>query len=55
MIALLRTYLRPYARPLALVVALLVVQAIATLYLPSLRSILVFQATVRPHAACRRC
>ncbi len=36
MIALLRTYLRPYQRALALVVALLVVQALATLYLPSL-------------------
>ncbi len=38
MVRLLRTYLRPYARPIGLVVALLAVQAIGTLYLPSLNA-----------------
>ncbi len=38
MIGLLRTYVRPYRREVLLVIAMLVIQAMATLYLPSLNA-----------------
>jgi ATP-binding cassette subfamily B multidrug efflux pump len=51
MLALLKTYLRPYWKALTLVMVLLMVQAIATLYLPSLNADIVNNGVVRGNTA----
>ena len=47
MIRLLRTYLRPYARQLGIVVVLLLIQAIGTLYLPTLNGDIINEGVVK--------
>src|SRR5437870_11118455 len=47
MIGLLRTYQRPYGRQLVVVLVLLLVQAIGTLYLPSLNADIINDGVVK--------